>query len=174
MGSPGLNNSENEKLRILVKRALESGDYSSYSDLGNRTGIGETTLYPFMRRKSGLSRTSADALRPYLAKYDRSRAKRVHDPEGRSIVISPPSSNRKSNGHTNGKANGSSNGSANGHAKLDGDSTSKVQLTRDVMNKLFELRETTTDAGVRAAIDEITANWALDGLRILATAAARN
>jgi hypothetical protein len=177
MGSPSLSKSENDRLRTLCKRAVASGDYTSFNDLGERAGIGGTTLYPIMKGRSGFSEGNAEKISPFLKKYARSRHERAADPHGLSVSFDNGKTvmrtNGHANGHSNGKTNGHANGKSNGHANGSGtrdDKRSKARFTREVLFKLFEVRENTTDTSLRTVIDETIDNWALDGMHILAIA----
>lgn len=150
---------ETKELRRLCRRAIDSRDFSSLSDLGRQAGIGETTLYPFDKGLNGVSRRTADAIWPLVEKYKIPRTERLAL-EGHS--------NGLSNGHTNGHANGHTNGHANGAARA---SDSRINLTKNVLERLFELRDATEDAEVRSRIDTLIGSWATQGLEIISRAA---
>lgn len=179
MGSMHLTKTENDRLRTLCKRAVASGDYKSFNELGERAGIGGTTLYPVMKG-GGFSPTTAEKISPLLQKYDRSRRERALDPHGASVNLGNGKTltmnvqrNGRANGHVDGKANGHANGKSNGHSNGHGgtDKRSKALFTKEVLLKLFDLRERTSDAGVLKLIDDTIDRWALDGMHILASMA---
>jgi hypothetical protein len=151
MGAQNLTKTENNEIRRLCRKAVDSGDFDSYCDLGKKAGIGETTLYPFMKGKSGLSPASAEGLAPVIEKYRLPHEQRL-------------------NGHSNGQANGHSNGIMK--TPTVSQSFPHVSLTKTVLEKLFELYEETSDTELRDRIDSRISGWAVEGLEIITSALA--
>lgn len=149
MGTSYLSKQENDGLRSLINGAVASGKFLNLSEVARHCGLSDTILYPPMRdKKRGFGAATAATIRKSL--------------EGTS---GGGTKTRKTNGH----ANGHVNGHTNGHAPTN----TRLELTRTVLEKLFELRETTDDETVRSQVDALVADWASQGLNVIASAAMR-
>ena len=149
-----LTQTENNHLRRLIRTAVDSGDFTSYSDLGTKANLGSTTLYPFMRKENGLSRPTAERLYPFVEKYKVPREERA---------------NLHLNGHgANGHSNGViETGTKKGHAKTN----TTVALFKTVLAELLEYNDGSTDHDLQERIEAVLRNWCVQGLDVLATAA---
>ena len=145
-----MTNDERTRFRRAIQTAIEDGEYTSLVHLGTVSGIGSTTLYPFMKRKSGLSEASVTKLRPLLRKY----LYREEQPAKRAQNHHKTNGHQEKNGHTNGASPATA-------------PTTRFGLTEQVLAALFSVRETSQDGRLASEIDALIARWGSEGLELL-------